>query len=79
MKLSYVIVTRNRCQPLLRTLDILERNTGLPRHSWEIIVIDNASEDDTVARVSRLADRVRLIQLDEYEGIPARNRALPIL
>lgn len=79
MKLSYVIVTRNRCQPLLRTLDILERNTGLPRHSWEIIVIDNASEDDTVARVSRLADRVRLIQLDENEGIPARNRALPIL
>jgi len=79
MKLSYIIVTRNRCQPLLRTLDLLEQNTGLPRHAWEVIVIDNASEDDTVACVRRLMDRVRLITLDENEGIPARNRALPIL
>lgn len=79
MKLSYVIITRNRCQPLLRTLDLLERNTGLPRHSWEVIVVDNASDDDTVSRVARLGDRVRLIRLDENEGIPARNRALPIM
>ncbi|QOV89432.1 glycosyltransferase family 2 protein [Humisphaera borealis] len=79
MKLSYVIVTRNRCQALLRTLDLLERNTGLPRHSWEVIVIDNASDDDTVSRVARLADRVRLVRLDENEGIPARNRGLPLM
>ena len=31
MKLSYVIITRNRRDALLSTLARLEQNTGLPR------------------------------------------------
>ena len=45
MKLSYVIITRNRRDALLNTLAKLEQNTGLSRRSWETIVVDNASDD----------------------------------
>ena len=78
MKLSYVIVTRNRRDTLLRTLGRLHANTGLPRHAWETFVIDNCSEDDTAAAVASAYREVKLIRLDENEGIPARNRALPL-
>lgn len=78
MKLSYVIVTRNRRDTLLRTLGRLQANTGLPRHTWEVFVIDNGSEDDTAAAVASKYRDVNLIRLDENEGIPARNRALPV-
>src|SRR5436190_8958529 len=77
MKLSYVIVTRNRCQTLLQTLARLETTTCLPRHQWEVFVIDNASDDDTVAAVSHAHRDVHLIRLPENEGVPARNHALP--
>jgi glycosyltransferase involved in cell wall biosynthesis len=51
--------------------------------SWdplEILVVDDASEDDTAAHVSRLAagdNRVRLIRLDRNQGASAaRNRGV---
>ena len=77
MKLSYVIVTRNRRDALLATLAKLEQNTGLPRHAWEVFVIDNASEDDTASAVTSLDRDIRVIRLPENEGVPARNHALP--
>jgi GT2 family glycosyltransferase len=76
MKLSYVIVTRNRRESLLRTLDRLESVTALPRHQWEVLVVDNASDDDTVSAVAHHHREVRLIRLEENEGMPARNHAI---
>jgi GT2 family glycosyltransferase len=76
MKLSYVIVTRNRCESLLRTLDRLESVTALPRHQWEVLVVDNASDDDTVSAVAHHHREARLIRLEENEGMPARNHAI---
>jgi GT2 family glycosyltransferase len=76
MKLSYVIVTRNRRETLLKTLAILEQSTHLPRHTWEVFVIDNASEDGTAEAVSRHYEDVTVIRLPENEGVPARNHAL---
>jgi glycosyl transferase family 2 len=73
MKLSYVIVTRNRRESLLRTLDRLESVTGLPRHQWEVFVVDNASDDDTVSAVTHHHREVRLIRLD---AIPKALRYL---
>lgn len=78
MKLSYVIVTRNRRDTLLATLDRLERDTRLPRHAWEIFVIDNASDDDTPSAVAALRRDIRIIRLPENEGVPARNHAIPL-
>ncbi|HET6247104.1 MAG TPA: glycosyltransferase [Tepidisphaeraceae bacterium] len=76
MKLSYVIVTRNRRDTLLRTLELLEQNTHLPRSSWEVFVIDNASDDGTADAVSRAYRDTTVIRLAENEGVPARNHAL---
>src|SRR5580698_9536148 len=76
MKLSYIIVTRNRRDTLLRTLAILEQNTRLPRHDWEVFVVDNASDDGTAEALVRNYRRATVIRLAENEGMPARNRAL---
>jgi len=75
MKLSYIIVTHNRRESLLKTLAILEKDTRLPRHMWEVFVVDNASTDGTpeALKRNRLATVIRLA---ENEGVPARNYAI---
>jgi len=76
MKLSYVIVTRNRRDALLQTLVRLEADTGLGRHQWEVFVVDNASEDDSIEAVTSQFPQTRIISLTENEGVPARNHAI---
>lgn len=43
---SVLILTRNRSSYLSLTIAALERQT-LDRNHWEVIVLDNASHDDT--------------------------------
>src|SRR4029079_18032481 len=78
VRLSYVIVTRNRRENLLKTLAKLERNTLLPRHAWEVIVVDNASDDGSPQAVFREFRDTRVIRLEENEGMPARNHGFKI-
>jgi N-acetylglucosaminyl-diphospho-decaprenol L-rhamnosyltransferase len=78
VRLSYVIITRNRRESLLKTLAKLERNTLLPRHSWEAIVVDNCSDDGTPAAVHRAFRDTRIVRLDENEGMPARNHGFAV-
>ena len=78
MRLSYVIVTRNRRDNLLKTLARLERNTRLPRHAWETIVVDNASDDGSPEAVRRAFSETRIVRLEENEGMPARNHGFAI-
>jgi GT2 family glycosyltransferase len=73
MKLSYVIVTRNRRDALLATLAKLEQNTHLPRRSWETIVVDNASDDGSPESVAKKFRSAKIIRLSENEGMPGRN------
>jgi GT2 family glycosyltransferase len=73
MKLSYVIVTRNRRDSLLATLAKLETNTRVPRRSWEAIVVDNASDDGSPEAVAKKFRSARIICLSENEGMPGRN------
>jgi GT2 family glycosyltransferase len=73
MRLSYVIVTRNRRESLLKTLGILEQNTRLPRYAWEAVVVDNASDDGSVEAVRREHRDATVISLPENEGMPGRN------
>jgi GT2 family glycosyltransferase len=73
MKLSYVIITRNRREALLRTLECVRENTPLARRSWEVIVVDNASDDGSAEAVAKQFRGVRMICLNENEGMPARN------
>jgi GT2 family glycosyltransferase len=73
MKLSYVIVTRNRRDALLQTLAKLEENTQLSKRSWEVIVVDNASDDDSAEAVAKKFRSAKIICLPENEGMPGRN------
>lgn len=73
MKLSYVIVTRNRRDALLQTLERLKENTHLATRSWETIVVDNASDDGSPEAVAKQFRSVRVVRLEENEGMPGRN------
>jgi GT2 family glycosyltransferase len=75
MKLSYVIVTHDRREPLLRTLAILHRSTPLPSHEWEAWVVDNASSDGTLEAVKKQFPAVRVIARPRNEGVGARSHA----
>jgi len=44
--ISVIVCTYNRSRSLATTLESLER-TSLPREKWEVIVVDNNSDDDT--------------------------------
>src|SRR5215207_6642971 len=78
MKLSYVIITRNRRDALLQTLARLNENTRLSKRSWEAIVVDNASDDGSPEAVAKKFRSVRLVRLPENEGMPARNHGFKI-
>ncbi|BDT90904.1 glycosyltransferase family 2 protein [Nocardia sputorum] len=67
-KTTVVIATRNRAAELVRTLT--ELHTLRPRP--EIVVLDNASADDTVAR-ARAFPGVRVVPLSRNLGAAARN------
>ena len=75
MKLSYVIVTYNRREPLLKTLSILRQNTPLPRDQWETWVVDNASTDGTVEAVKEQFPEINLLVRPSNEGVWARSHA----
>ena len=74
-QISVVIPTRNRL-PLLRHAIDSVAGQGLP--GWEVVVVDDASNDETWSWLERLSDpRVRSIRLDRHsERSVARNRGL---
>lgn len=69
---SFVIATRDRAHELCTVLDRLLDTTACP-----IMVVDNASRDDSVREVTRIAarsaGRITVIPLDRNEGAVARN------
>ncbi len=74
-KVSFVISTRNRCSVLLDTLAQINR-CGLEPCEFDIHVVDNASTDDTVAKVRDLYPKVRLLPLEKNLGSVAKNESL---
>ncbi|MGH9159936.1 MAG: glycosyltransferase family 2 protein [Vicinamibacteraceae bacterium] len=67
---SVVVVTHNSADDITRCLSSLRLQTW-PR--WELIIVDNASTDDTVARVQSSCPQARLIQSGENVGYAAGN------
>ncbi|MGD0462362.1 MAG: glycosyltransferase [Tepidisphaeraceae bacterium] len=76
MRLSYILVTRNRRQAALDILRSLSANTPLPAQEWEAFCIDNASTDDTAAAVRAELPNVRLFSNRLDKGPAAANQAL---
>lgn len=72
-KTTVVIATRNRAHELTRTLTELRALRPRP----PIIVLDNASDDDTVSRAETFPD-VKVIRLSCNLGAAARNLGVAI-
>lgn len=68
---AVVIPTRNRARLLVDAVDSVLAQTTPPK---EVIVVDDASEDDTLARLERFGDRVEVIAMGRnVERGSARN------
>ena len=63
-QVTCVIASRNRRDDLL---------DSLPRHEAPVVLVDNASTDDTVAVVGRVHPEVRVVPLPENLGAVARS------
>lgn len=72
-ELSILIVSHNTRADLERCLQSLHQ--APPRTSHEIVVIDNASEDGSVAAVESQWPAVRVIPLDSNVGFARANNA----
>jgi glycosyltransferase involved in cell wall biosynthesis len=57
MKISVLICTRNRAQSLARTLQTLLALPNGGAYEYEVVVVDNASQDETRAVVEKLRRR----------------------
>jgi GT2 family glycosyltransferase len=74
-RVSVIIPTRNRRVLVQEAVESVRRQTY---PNWELIVVDDCSEDDTWAWLSSLGDpRIRAIRLERHsERSAARNRGL---
>ncbi|MEE8148633.1 MAG: glycosyltransferase family 2 protein [Longimicrobiales bacterium] len=75
--LSIVIVTWNSRDDVLRCLDAVE--SGKPALDVEVVLVDNASSDDTVSAVRSRYPHVRIVENSTNRGFPrANNQGLEI-
>ncbi len=75
--LSIVIVNWNTCALLAQCLASIYANVS--GTDFEVIVVDNASQDDSVTMVKRDFPQVRLIENDENVGFTrANNQAMAV-
>jgi predicted AlkP superfamily phosphohydrolase/phosphomutase len=74
---SVVMPTRNRSDLLERAIESVRRQSYA---NWELLVVDDASTDDTSVRLQKLAEndpRIHAFRFDEQRGSSrARNHAL---
>ena len=76
MILSYVILTHNRRDSLLHTLEQLKNNPPLAAGGWETWVVDNGSTDGTTRAVADTYPHVNVIHRAKNEGVWARQYAI---
>lgn len=73
MRISVVIATKDRAGYVERALESLRAQICAP--PYEVVVVDNASTDETPAVVERCAKNAPFPIVYEYEGEPNRGKA----
>lgn len=69
MKVSVIIPTHNREKYIGRAVrSLLDQNW--PRGNYEIIVVNDGSQDHTLAVLSAFGDSIKIIDLKENKGLP---------
>lgn len=68
--LSIIIISYNTCEMTLKAIRTLYENTLMP---FELIVIDNASDDDSVQEIQKVFPDVILIANEDNIGFAAAN------
>jgi glycosyltransferase involved in cell wall biosynthesis len=76
MRFSVVICTHNRCRVLPRALEAVGRLEVPVEWAWELIVVDNASDDDTPGVVKDFAARAPMPVRYVHEGRLGHSAAL---
>ena len=65
MLITVIMCTRNRARQLRNVLDTFVRLTPPVDATWEMLVVDNGSTDDTAATIDAFADRLPLRRISE--------------
>ena len=73
--LSVIIATRNRCDSLGRLLQSLQETRNASGISYEVLVVDNASTDETAKNLELVSRKWPLLH-PFYEGRQGKNFAL---
>jgi glycosyltransferase involved in cell wall biosynthesis len=76
ISVSFIISTYNRRDVLLKTLQQI-KFCGLSKESFEILLIDNASPDQTATAVAQSHPDIHLFALRDNLGPCAKNLAIP--
>ena len=80
MDISVIICTYNRRKNLAGVFDRLAQQTGTDDIAWEVVLVDNNSQDGTRAEVERLASGLPITIRYAFEGQQglnyARNRGI---
>jgi glycosyltransferase involved in cell wall biosynthesis len=76
MDISIILCTYNRSQSLITVLENIQRLNGFPQITWETLVVDNNSTDETNAVVTRFVNNGRGNVRYIFEGRQGKSYAL---
>ena len=74
---SIVVLTYNGRKFMRDLMESLADQT-YPRHLVEIIIVDNGSQDDTVAFIRKYFPEIICVALSENKGFSAGNNWIPL-
>lgn len=80
VKLSVVIITWNQCRKLENCLKSIFNDKSVKnKKDYEIIVIDNASTDNTISMLEKFSKKIELIKNKKNRGVaPTRNQGIRV-
>ena len=76
MRLSYVILGRNQCDAMMRTISLLPSITPLPAGQWEVWAVDNGGTDQSAEKISAKFGRVNVLRCQTDRNRAAINQAV---